>query len=154
MTNGPRWNNYIASARAYLTCARIARADGEAYQTIPGTRIVINESVCDPFDNPLVPPIATCPAESVLVGLSTAAIPLPTQASACFSNVTALCASIDARGRPGAIDARLQISGTFNAGLTAADVVCPPGEAVRGVISYDFCGVDGFQLLCGPVTCS
>lgn len=151
MTDGPDWANRYASARATLTCARLARPAGGTYQATPGASLVANADPCNPF----VPPVSTgttaCAAGSVIVGLRAAAI--PTTPPTCFGNVTVLCAPIDAAGTPSATHDALPIAGSVNADLTPIAVVCPAGQALLGVRPNDGCGLDGLELLCGPVTC-
>lgn len=156
MTNGPNWNNRYAVARATLGCARVARAAGGSYQNTAGRQIVANDDPCNPFNAPVSTALTTCPAGSVIVGLRTAPIPGQSGGPAtCFSNLTVICAAIGADGKPGAVTSRLRIDNTFNQNLNLneTDVVCPAGQALRGVRPNDGCGLDGLQLLCGPVLC-
>jgi hypothetical protein len=152
MTDGPRWANRLASARATITCAGLARPAGGTYQATAGAMLVANPTICNPFDPAVSTGTTACAEGSVIVGLRASAIPVSGGAT-CFSNVTVICAPIDETGIPGTTRELLPIPGTNNAGLTPIEVACPAGQALRGVQPNDGCGLDGLRLLCGAVTC-
>lgn len=152
MTDGPRWDGRIASARASFACGAIT-GRANAYITTPSASLQINRDTCDVFSDPVPAAAVGCPAGQVVVGIRAAVVPhrpVPT----CFSNVVVICATIEDRA-PSAIYQELPIPESVNAdlGLSQLEVLCPAGEAVRAVRPNDGCGLDGLLVLCGPMMC-
>lgn len=152
MTDGSRWFEHIASARATFTCGRLSRPAGGSFATSSTDAFVVNPAPCDVFVPQLATTVATCASGSVMVGMRASVIPTDDNFT-CFNNVAALCAPIEADGLPSSTAHAVDVLESADASLTPVDVRCPGRQVVRGVRAHHGCGLDGLDLLCDDLVC-